>query len=209
MRRGDSSSIALQVLLQARRRREALQQQQPGAAGLVVARDITHARGIAGLLEEQGDRVVLVHSQDPSAAEALKNFQNGEGEWLVSVDMCAEGFDAPRLRVVAYLTTVTTRSRFLQAITRAVRLDGSRSALEPMPRHPSYVHAPADPLLMAYASNWSLSFPYLLAETSVEETCVEQASGSGNWRLEQRAIADAAGAVIELKGPQLPRFLAS
>ncbi|MEY4826408.1 MAG: hypothetical protein RLZZ430_2058 [Cyanobacteriota bacterium] len=209
VRLGDSSSIALQVLLQARRRREALQQQQPGAAGLVVARDITHARGIAGLLEEQGDRVVLVHSQDPSAAEALKNFQNGEGEWLVSVDMCAEGFDAPRLRVVAYLTTVTTRSRFLQAITRAVRLDGSRSALEPMPRHPSYVHAPADPLLMAYASNWSLSFPYLLAEASVEETCVEQASGSGNWRLEQRAIADAAGAVIELKGPQLPRFLAS
>ncbi|WP_295533827.1 DEAD/DEAH box helicase family protein [Synechococcus sp. UW140] len=209
VRLGDRSSIALQVLLQARKRREALQEQQPGAAGLVVARDISHARGISCLLEEEGDKVVLVHSQDPGAAEALSRFQGGEGEWLVSVDMCAEGFDAPRLRVVAYLTTVTTRSRFLQAITRAVRLDGSCSAIEPMPRHASYIHAPADPLLMAYARNWSLSSPYLLAPEGAEEISPEAALNSGNWRPEQRAISDAAGAVIEIKEPQLPGFLAA
>jgi len=208
VRLGDRSSIALQVLLQARKRREALQEQQPGAAGLVVARDISHARGISCLLEEEGDKVMLVHSQDPGAAEALSRFQGGEGEWLVSVDMCAEGFDAPRLRVVAYLTTVTTRSRFLQAITRAVRLDGSRSAIEPMPRHASYIHAPADPLLMGYASNWSLSSPYLLAAEGAEEISPEAAVNSGTWRPEQRAISDAAGAVIEIKEPQLPGFLA-
>ena len=70
--------------------------------------------------------------------------------------MCAEGFDASRIRVVAYLTTVVTRSRFVQGITRAVRMCGERANLESIPREPSYVFAPADPLLMQYARSWSL-----------------------------------------------------
>jgi len=208
VRLGDPSSIGLRVLLEARRRREALLQQHPGAAGLVVARNIQHARGIGGLLEEEGDRVVLVHSQDPGAAAALVRFQQGEGDWLVSVDMCAEGFDAPRLRVVAYLTTVVTRSRFIQAITRAVRMDGERSALEPVPRLPSYIHAPADPLLMGYAHNWSLSTPYLLRPPQIADSPAGGGSPSA-WRANHRAVADGAGEFIDLKGPQLPGFMGS
>ena len=45
----------------------------------------------------------------------MERFKAGDSDWLVSIDMCAEGFDAPRLRVVAYLTTVVTRTRFVQA----------------------------------------------------------------------------------------------
>ena len=66
-------------------------------------------------------------------------FDSGTSDWLVSVDMCSEGFDAPRLRVVAYLTTVVTKSRFLQAITRAVRMCAARSSLEQVPRDPSFI----------------------------------------------------------------------
>ena len=93
----------------------------------------------------------LVHSQDPGASDRLNRFERGDADWLVSIDMCAEGFDAPRLRVVAYLTTVATRSRFIQGITRAVRLCSERANLEASPRDPSFVFAPADPLLMQYA----------------------------------------------------------
>lgn len=50
--------------------------------------------------------------------------------------MCAEGFDAPRIRVVAYATTVVSRSRFLQANTRAVSIDDGRGAIEPVPPTP-------------------------------------------------------------------------
>ena len=205
---GDAGSIALRLLLAARNRLERLRADHPGAGGLVIARDIAHARHISQLLAEQGDRVHLVHSQDPEAAGRMAAFRAGDADWLVSIDMCAEGFDAPRVRVVAYLTTVVTRSRFLQAITRAVRMDGERGEREPIPRHPSYVYAPADPRLMQYARSWSLSEPYWLRPP----TAATLPTGGGtvcapDLRGPLEAVADTAGELIRLQGPQLPSFL--
>ena len=209
IRLSDSSSIAQQLLLRARKKLENVRQRHPRAGGLVIARDIEHARSITRLLEEEGDRVDLVHSQDPEAAERLQGFQTGAADWLVSIDMCAEGFDASRLRVVAYLTTVVTRSRFVQGITRAVRMCGDRAALESVPREPSYVFAPADPLLMQYARSWSLSEPYRIAAPAPLRIDDDEISG-GAWRgptLPMEAVEDGAGAVIRMQTPQLPTFL--
>ena len=209
IRLSDSSSIAQQLLLRARKKLENVRQRHPRAGGLVIARDIEHARSITRLLEEEGDRVDLVHSQDPEAAERLQGFQTGAADWLVSIDMCAEGFDASRLRVVAYLTTVVTRSRFVQGITRAVRMCGDRAALESVPREPSYVFAPADPLLMQYARSWSLSEPYRIAAPAPPGIDDDEISG-GAWRgptLPMEAVEDGAGAVIRMQTPQLPTFL--
>jgi superfamily II DNA or RNA helicase len=203
---GDSSSIALRLLLNARKRLERVRGSHPEAGGLVIARDIAHARRITGLLEEEGDRVHLVHSQDPEAATRLAAFQAGEADWLVSIDMCAEGFDAPRLRVVAYLTTVVTRSRFVQAITRAVRMEGERAGVEAVPRDPSYVFAPADPLLISYARSWSLSEPYLVRPRLAAPE--PEASGSpGAGALPLETVDERVGEVIRLGGPELPGFL--
>ena len=206
IRLGDSSSIALRLLLNARRRLETVRREHPAAGGLVIARDIAHARRICGLLEEEGDRVHLVHSQDPEAAQRMEGFKAGEADWLVSIDMCAEGFDAPRLRVVAYLTTVVTRTRFVQGITRAVRMNGERAATEAVPRHPSYVFAPADPLLMQYARTWSLSEPYVL-RPKPNEAEVESSGALRGASLPLQAVEDGAGAVIHMRGPELPNFL--
>jgi len=204
---GDSSSIALRLLLNARRRLERVRGEHPGAGGLVIARNIAHARRICGFLEEEGDRVLLVHSQDPEAADRMQAFKEGDADWLVSIDMCAEGFDAPRLRVVAYLTTVVSRTRFVQAITRAVRMDGERAALEAVPRHPSYVFAPADPLLMQVARTWSLSEPYVLRSRPAAEPAEELGSGGRGGPQPMRAMEDGAGELIHMRGPQLPHFV--
>jgi superfamily II DNA or RNA helicase len=204
---GDASSIALRLLLQARRRLDSLRlSDHPEAGGLVIARDIAHARRITGLLEEEGDRVVLVHSQDPEAAARLQAFRGGEAKWLVSIDMCAEGFDAPRLRVVAYLSTVVTRSRFLQAITRAVRMEAGRCALEAIPRQASYVFAPADPLLIAHARTWSVAEPYRIRPQPIPTEPVP-GGGGGGTSLPLQALAEGVGGIIRLRGPELPRFL--
>jgi superfamily II DNA or RNA helicase len=203
---GDSSSIALRLLLNARKRLERVRTSHPEAGGLVIARDIAHARRITGLLEEEGDRVHLVHSQDPDAATRLAAFQAGHADWLVSIDMCAEGFDAPRLRVVAYLTTVVTRSRFVQAITRAVRMDGHRAAIEAVPREASFVFAPADPLLIQYARSWSLSEPYLIRSKPVAPLSDAAGFARGN-QLPLEAVDERLGEVIRMGGPQLPGFL--
>ena len=203
---GDSSSIALRLLLSARRRLEGVRRQHAGAGGLVIARNIAHARRVCGLLEEEGDRVLLVHSQDPEAPARMQAFKAGEADWLVSIDMCAEGFDAPRLRVVAYLTTVVTRTRFVQGITRAVRVDGKRAALETVPRHPSYVFAPADPLLMQAARTWSLSEPYVLRSRTNAEADADPSGAGRAGSLPLQAMEDGAGELIHLRGPQLPNL---
>ena len=208
IRLGDGGGIAMRLMLQARRRLERVRADHPEAGGLVIARDIEHARGLADLLLEQGDRVHLVHSQDPDAATRLTAFRDGQGDWLVSVDMCAEGFDAPRLRVVAYLTTVVTRSRFVQAITRAVRMDSDRSRREPVPRQASYVFAPADPLLISHARSWSLSEPYVIRARPPEAGGVAGGGGMAPAGVPLQALADGAGAWLRLSGPELPNFLA-
>ncbi len=207
IRLGDGGGIALRVLLQARSRLAWVRQREPDAGGLVVARDIMHARQITALLVEQGDRVQLVHSQELEAEALLKAFRAGAGEWLVSVDMCSEGFDAPRLRVVAYLTTVVTRSRFVQAITRAVRVGESSQVCPAGPLPPSYVFAPADPLLMGYARGWSLSEPYRISPPRL--TANADAGGWGgtvdplaSWQ----ALGVRSSGVIQVRGPQLPKL---
>ncbi len=206
IRPGDRGGIALRLLLQARRRLERVRLEHPGAGGLVVARDIGHAGSIADLLAKEGDRVHLVHSQDPEAAQRLAAFQAGEADWLVSIDMCAEGFDAPRLRVVAYLTTVVTRSRFVQAITRAVRMDGDRSGQETIPRRPSYVFAPADPLLISYARGWTVSEPYVIRPRAPEMAPGGAGTPGSDQRLPLQALADDAGRMLSVSGPVLPSF---
>ena len=205
---GDGSGIARRLLTSAREQLLQLRREHAEAGGMVMARDIGHARRLAALLQEQGDRVHLVHSQDPEATSHLAAYRAGQADWLVSIDMCAEGFDAPRVRVVAYLTTVVTRSRFVQAITRAVRMDGERAALEPIPRHPSYVFAPADPRLMDYARSWSLSQTYVVRlrqPAAAEEPAGAAARFAG---LPLQAIDEQAGSMIHLRGPELPPFLA-
>ena len=204
----DDNSIGHQLLEQAQQGLDQIRQTHANAAGLVIARDIDHAVSIARLLEDNGNSVDLVHSQNPNAASILSAFQGGHSDWLVSIDMCAEGFDAPRLRVVAYLTTVVTRSRFLQGITRAVRMTPDLASKEDIPRAPSLVFAPADPLLMEYARTWSISEPYVLRAREEEEDA--NAEPSSSWRgptLPMEAVEDGAGAVIRMKTPQLPSFL--
>ncbi|MCT0201763.1 DEAD/DEAH box helicase [Synechococcus sp. CS-603] len=206
---GDPSSIALRVLVLARCKLAQLRSgEHPGAGGLVIARDIDHARRIAGLLEEEGDRVFLVHSQDSEAANRLEAFRRGEADWLVSVDMCAEGFDAPRLRVVAYLTTVVTRSRFVQAITRAVRMEAERCAVEAIPRHASFVFAPADPRLIGFARSWSVAEPYLIRPKPGAVADPQAGGAGGSAALPLQALREGVGELIRLKGPQLPPFVA-
>jgi len=123
----------------------------------------------------------------------------------VSVDMCSEGFDAPRLRVVAYLTTVVTRSRFVQAITRAVRVAEASRGSPAGPRQPSYVFAPADPLLMAHARGWSLSEPYRISPPRMATSAVAGGlAGAGDPLTCLQALGVHASGVIEMKGPRLP-----
>ncbi len=203
----DKSSIAIQLLLRAREKLQKIRSVHKTAAGLVIAKDIAHAKAIKTVLKENGDQVDLVHSYDPDAKERLKSFQKSNAKWLVSVDMCTEGFDAPRLRVIAYLTTIVTESRFLQSITRAVRVCSERAKKEKIPRNPSYIFAPADHHLMSYARSWSKAKPYLISNNHPNSQQQDLSAYCQIPGLSLETFNAKAGETIRIRTAELPNFL--
>jgi hypothetical protein len=88
-----------------------------------------------------------------------------------------------------------------------VRLDDERLGAESIPRDPSYVFAPADPLLIAHARSWARSEPYEIRSEAAGPSPETGGPGAGGAQP-LTALADGAGAVIQLGGPELPAFLA-
>jgi superfamily II DNA or RNA helicase len=92
------------------------------AAGLVIAIDQDHAKGIAAVMEERlGVSPTVATSDDPDASEKIGRFANGIAPWIVAVRMVSEGVDIPRLRVGVYATNTVTELFFRQAVGRLVR----------------------------------------------------------------------------------------
>ena len=79
---------------------------------------------------------------------------------------------------------------------------------EPIPRHPSFVFAPADPRLIGFARNWSIAEPYVIQAQEDQTDDASSSLGRHNGpSLPLEAINDGAEGLIRLKTPQLPPFL--
>jgi superfamily II DNA or RNA helicase len=135
------------VLEQAHNQLMHLRASDPAAAGLVIAMDQDHARGIARILNEQaGVSAAVATSDDPTASQRIANFVSGDAPWIVAVRMVSEGVDIPRLRVGVYATNTVTDLFFRQAVGRLVRWTGS------LERQAAYVFIPDDFRLRRFAT---------------------------------------------------------
>ncbi len=135
------------VLGQAHAQLRHLRQRDPRAAGLVIAIDQEHARGIAEIMHERlGVSPTVATSDDPDASRKISAFGEGQAPWLVAVRMVSEGVDIPRLRVGVYATNTVTELFFRQAVGRLVRW---RSGLG---RQAAYMFIPDDPRLRTFAA---------------------------------------------------------
>ena len=136
------------VLSQAHERLMAVRTTHPTAAGLVIATDQEHARGIAQLLHRRHRvRAVVATSDDPAASSRIARFAEGTDPWLVAVRMVSEGVDIPRLRLGVFATTTTTELFFRQAVGRFVRHTGGRAGAER-----AWLFIPDDPRLRTWAA---------------------------------------------------------
>lgn len=123
-----------------------LRQSDPRAAGLVIAIDQEHARGIAKLLKDRcGIRATIATSDDPSASRKIAEFTDASDPWIIAVRMVSEGVDIPRLKVGVYATNTITDLFFRQAVGRLVRTTASRT------QQRAYMFIPDDPRLRAFA----------------------------------------------------------
>lgn len=135
-----------EVLARAHAKLTDIRRSHPHAAGLVIAIDQEHARGVAEVLRRRcGVHPVVAVSEDAAASRRISEFATGTGPWIVAVRMISEGVDIPRLRVGVFATTTTTELFFRQAVGRLVRWT---RGLGPQP---AYMFLPDDPRLRHHA----------------------------------------------------------
>jgi superfamily II DNA or RNA helicase len=135
-----------EVLGDAHKNLKEIRARHPGAGGLVVAKDKSHAIYIAGLLEKiSGSRVTVVTYDDDAATEMIKTFRDSTEEWIVAVKMVSEGVDIKRLRVCVYATNVMTELFFRQVVGRVVRM------LAGIEDQDAWVYIPKEPTIVGYA----------------------------------------------------------
>ena len=135
------------MLAQAGAQLNHLRVRDPKAAGLVIAIDQEHARGIASLIHERlGVLPTIATSDDPDASRKISAFSESSSPWIVAVRMVSEGVDIPRLRVGVWATNTVTELFFRQAVGRLVRW---RQGLA---RQAAYMFIPDDHRLRLYAT---------------------------------------------------------
>jgi superfamily II DNA or RNA helicase len=135
------------VLGQANAQLVHLRKADPTAAGLVIAMDQEHARGIAEIMRERlGVYPTVATSEDPAASQKIATFADSTAPWIIAVRMISEGVDIPRLRVGVYATNTVTELFFRQAVGRLVRWTGG-------PGHQAaYMLIPDDKRLRTFAA---------------------------------------------------------
>lgn len=101
-----------------------MREQDPDAAGLVIAMDKEHAKKLVRKMQHHlGVEPDFVFSDEPEAQDRIKSFRNSNRPWIVAVRMISEGVDIPRLRVGVYATNWTSEMFFRQAVGRFVRVE--------------------------------------------------------------------------------------
>jgi superfamily II DNA or RNA helicase len=101
-----------------------IRQQNPNAAGLIVASSVEHAEQIFFLLTEsfhQSATIVTYKENNPS--DKINDFRFNDTQWIVSVGMVSEGTDIPRLQVCCHLSRVKTELYFRQVLGRILRVN--------------------------------------------------------------------------------------
>jgi hypothetical protein len=153
------------VLEQAHAQLAHLRRRDPRAAGLVIAMDQEHARGIAQVMVQRLRVVpVVATSDEATASKDIGNFVGGSAPWIVAVRMVSEGVDIPRLRVGVYATNTVTDLFFRQAVGRLVRW------VEGPGRQGAYMFIPDDLRLRAFGATIAEQRRHSLRRPSDDET---------------------------------------
>ncbi len=103
---------------------DAMRQEVPDAAGLVVADNQDLAEYYASELEQiAGEKPTLAIDRVTEAKKAIDDFRTkgATQRWIVAVRMVSEGVDIPRLGVGIYATRARTPLLFRQIVGRFVR----------------------------------------------------------------------------------------
>lgn len=87
-------------------------------------------------------RIVFVTSDDPKSSRKIREFNDSEAAYLITIDMVSEGINIPRLDTAVFLSSVTAKLKTIQRIGRVLRNQGHAIVLAF--RDPSYLQISQD-----------------------------------------------------------------
>lgn len=138
--------------------------QTANAAALVVAVDIKHATTIHNMLLRNGIRSVLVTGDDAQSQKSIQAFKKSGDDVMVSVKMVSEGTDIPRLKVLCYLSTISTDLFLMQVLGRI-----TRKTLEQFMRQDCIMLIPGIPSYRRWAANIERGLRHTVIDKEDEE----------------------------------------
>ncbi|PKH86906.1 DEAD/DEAH box helicase [Colwellia sp. Bg11-28] len=168
-----NKNIINQLLFDANEKLHDIRLSIKNASGLVVCKNVSHARMVYMLLKyvyKQKVKIVSSAHRDPE--RTITTFKNSEDLWLVSVDMVSEGVDIPRIQVIVYLTNKMTKILFSQIFGRSLRINTSHL------NHTqnSWLYCLAHPKLLKFSDEMAQMLPrqeilfnYKLADLQLEQ----------------------------------------
>ncbi len=166
------SSIVTFMLQQSVEKLQSIRQQNPQAAGLIVASSVHHAYWIKALLKSELDQSsIVVSHEDNHAHRIIEEFEHSDSQWIIAIGMISEGTNIPRLQLCCYLSRIKTELYFRQVLGRIVR-----SQQEKLPF--AYMYILAEDTLLTYAKSIGDDLPEHLATVELnnmqEETHIER-----------------------------------
>lgn len=92
--------------------------------GIVYAINISHAKKIMELYQENGVKAVAIDSKTPVAERQtdIEAFKKGDIQVLVNVDIFSEGFDCPDVEFVQLARPTLSLAKYLQMVGRGLRV---------------------------------------------------------------------------------------
>lgn len=95
---------------------------------LAFCRSIDHANHLRGLFNNEGIRAAVIHSKiaREHKFKNLSDFNQGQIDLLISVEMLNEGVDLPDVNLVAFMRVTHSRRIFVQQLGRGLRISPNK-----------------------------------------------------------------------------------
>jgi superfamily II DNA or RNA helicase len=150
----ENEKVIKYTLSSAQKKLNKIREINSGAAGLIVASSVEHAKQISSLMKACfNEDCIVVTYRENEPTSIIQRFRHSQTKWIVSVGMISEGTNIPRLQVCCHLTNIKTEMHFRQILGRILRMTGSKN-------QEAIFYMPAEPKLLEYAYRVKQDVPF-------------------------------------------------
>jgi len=173
----ENEAVIKYVISSAQKKLKTIRKKNSGAAGLIVASSVEHAKQISTLMKACFDEdSVVVTYKETEPTSIIQQFRYAKTKWIISVGMISEGTNIPRLQICCHLTNIKTEMHYRQILGRILRVTDSKN-------QEAILYMPAEPKLLEYAYRVKQDVPFEADVVKFEKIKAIDSEGIENKEL--------------------------